>query len=450
MAHGATREPQRTLADVLLGPFVRFAHLEVAGGVVLLAVAVLALAWANSPLSPHYFALLDTKLTVGIGGGVLSKTLLHWINDGLMVAFFLVVGLEIKREILVGELASLRRAALPLAAALGGMLVPALLYVLVNPSGPATRGWGIPMATDIAFSLGVLSLAGRGVPLAVKVFLTALAIVDDLGAILVIALFYTERIETGALGFAAVFFVGLIGLNLAGFRRPGLYLLLGLGVWLGFLSSGIHSTLAGVLVAMTIPARASPDPEAFLRAQREDLERLTRDRDRLEDPELRPALTATLQRLEAQAAGMLAPLQRLEHALHPYVVFLILPLFAAANSGVDLRREEGVAFLDPVMLGIVLGLVVGKPLGICALSWLAVRAGLARLPTGTTWRHLLGVACLAGIGFTMSLFIASLAFGEGTLESNRAKEGVFVASLLSALAGLVILRGGSQPRAAEA
>jgi Na+:H+ antiporter, NhaA family len=389
------------LAKRLAGPFQKFAELEAAGGILLIGCTVAALFWSNSPLASSYFHLWHSDPTFGLAGKLFSKPLHFWINDGLMALFFLLVGLEIKRETLVGELASFRKAALPIAAALGGMIIPAALYVSFNHGGPGASGWGIPMATDIAFALGVLALLGDRVPTPLKVFLAALAIADDIGAVLVIAFFYTEKISWVALGIGGLFFVALLAANRAGVRHLLIYAALGLGLWLAFLQSGIHATVAGVLLAVTIPARP------------------------------RIATQAVLESSES-------PMLRLEHTLIPWNRYVIMPVFALANAGVALGADAARSVVTPVSLGVICGLVVGKPVGIVLFSWLATRSGLAAMLDGIGWRQIAGVGILAGIGFTMSLFVAHLAFGESpALET--AKVGILAASVISGLAGTVVL-----------
>ena len=391
---------ERPISRVLY-PLTAFMRAEAAGGIVLIGCALAALVWANSPWAGAYTALWATEITVG----PLSETLLHWINDGLMAVFFFVVGLEIKREVLVGELASLRQAALPIAAALGGMVVPAAIYTAINLGGAGLAGWGIPMATDIAFALGVLALLGRRAPTSLKVFLTALAIVDDLGAVLVIALFYTAQVSWAALGAAAGCLALLVALNRLGARHPLTYALLGLGLWAAFLASGVHATLAGVLLALTIPARTRVDTGEFFRRAHALLRHFDLAGEEAADIRTNADQQAALAELEDLAEGVQTPLQRLEHALHPWVAFVIVPLFALANAGVALGGGLGAALREPVTLGVVAGLLLGKQLGVTGAAWLAVRAGLADLPEGVTWRHVYGAGWLAGIGFTMSLFV---------------------------------------------
>jgi len=383
----------------LVRPFQEFAKLEASGGILLIGCTVAALVWANSSWAGSYFHFWHMDLTFGRLGGLVAKPLHFWINDGLMALFFLLVGLEIKRETLVGELASFRKAALPIAAALGGMIVPGGLYVVFNHGGPGASGWGMPMATDIAFALGVLALLGDRVPTSLKVFLAALAIADDIGAVLVIAFFYTAQISWPSLGVGGLFFVALLAANRAGARHLLIYAILGVGLWLAFLQSGIHATVAGVLLAITIPAR---------------------------------------QRTASRAVLTSNPMLRLEHALIPWNRYLIMPVFALANAGVALGAGAARSVVAPVSLGVICGLVIGKPIGIVLFSWLATRTRLAAMLDGIGWRQIVGVGMLGGIGFTMSLFIANLAFDEApALET--AKVGILVASVVSGIAGAIVL-----------
>jgi Na+:H+ antiporter, NhaA family len=425
----------------LLYPLTTFLHREAAGGIVLMACAIVALLWANSPWGGAYTALWGTKVTIGADGFGLSETLLHWINDGLMAIFFFVVGLEIKRELLVGELAAPRQAALPIAAAVGGMVVPATIYTAFNWGGPGAAGWGIPMATDIAFSLGVLALLGRRAPTSLKIFLTALAIVDDLGAVLVIAFFYTADISWIALAIAAGFLALLVAANRLRVRHPIVYALVGLGLWVAFLQSGVHATIAGVLLALTIPASRRCDTAEFLARGHQLLHDFDRAGEEGANILTNQGQQAALAELEALTEGVQTPLQRLEHTLHPWVAFGIVPLFALANAGVPLGGGLGAALGQPVTLGVIAGLLLGKQIGVTGGAWLAVRLGLADLPGDVTWRQIYGVGWLAGIGFTMSLFIASLAFGEGPLL-DAAKVGILAASVVAGTVGWAILRGG--------
>ena len=422
----------------LVRPFQRFAAAEAAGGILLLACAAVALVWANSPAAASYFALWQQEVTVGAGPLLIQKPLLLWINDGLMAIFFFLIGLEIKREVLVGELRSPRKAALALAAAVGGMAVPALLYLAVNAGGPGAGGWGIPMATDIAFALGVLALLGKRAPLALKIFLTALAIVDDLGAVLVIAFFYTAQISTGALLGAAGFFAALVLVNRLGVRRTAVYVVLGIGLWVCFLKSGVHATIGGVLLALTVPARGLLDAPSFLQKARDFLFEVEEDA-----RAGRVAPTAdqsdAVHSLSVLSEHAQPPLTRMEHALHGWIAFFIMPVFALANAGVAMGGDLGALVANPVALGIVAGLVVGKPVGVFLLAWLAVKVGLAGLPAGVGWKQILGVACLTGIGFTMSIFIASLGFAGDPVLLDSAKTGILLASVLSGVLGFFLL-----------
>jgi NhaA family Na+:H+ antiporter len=439
---GAREQPP---VERIVRPFQDFADKQSSGGILLIAVTAVALVWANSPWGESYAALWHTKLTVGVGDASISKDLTHWINDGLMAVFFLVVGLEIKREVLVGELSSVRGAALPIAAALGGAMVPAAIYLAINAGAEGSAGWGIPMATDIAFALGVLALLGDKAPVAIKVFLTALAIVDDIVAVLVIALFYTSEISWGALGIGGIFLVALIVANLIGVGRTLVYALLGIGLWLCFLLSGVHATIAGVILALTVPAISFINPGAFLERSRYVLDRFEKAGAKGENVLSNEERQAALHALNHAAYKLEPPLHELEHTLHPWVVFAIMPLFALANAGVQLGGGIADALTNPVALGIVAGLVVGKQLGITLFAWLAVKSGVSELPEGIRWRHVYGAGWLAGIGFTMSLFISDLAFSASRLV-DAAKLGILVASLIAGVVGWVILKGAASPR----
>jgi len=429
----------------IVRPFQDFAHKQSSGGILLIIATAVALVWANSPWGESYAALWQTKLTVGIGDFSLSKDLTHWINDGLMAVFFLVVGLEIKREVLVGELSSVRGAALPISAAVGGAVVPAAIYLAFNAGSEGSAGWGIPMATDIAFALGVLALLGDRVPVTLKVFLTALAIVDDIVAVLVIAFFYTSEISWGALGVGAAFLAALVVANLIGVGKTLVYTVLGIGLWLAFLLSGIHATIAGVLLALTVPAISFINPGAFLERSRYILDHFEKAGEKGENVLTNDERQAALHALNHATYKLEPPLHELEHALHPWVVFAIMPVFALANAGVPLGRGLGEALTSPVSLGIVAGLVLGKQLGVTLFAWLAVKSGISELPRGIGWRHVYGAGWLAGIGFTMSLFISDLAFSDGSVVEN-AKLGILAASLIAGVVGWTILRGASSPR----
>ncbi len=430
--------PGETPLERLTRPFQEFAKLEASGGILLIACAVAALVWANSPWAASYFRLWHTKLTFGFDGRQLSEELHFWINDGLMAIFFLLVGLEIKREVLVGELASLQKAALPIVAALGGMLVPASFYFLLNRTGPGTGGWGVPMATDIAFALGVLALLGDRVPISLRIFLAALAIADDIGAVLVIAFFYTVQISWISLAVAGALFVALIVMNRIGARHPLIYAVLGLGLWLAFLQSGIHATVAGVLLALTIPARQRINNDAFLARSEKILDEFRRA-DEAGDPIRAGAIRSTALGLLAEdCQDAESPMLRFEHTLLPWTTHFIMPIFALANAGVTFGGDALAALVSPISAGVICGLALGKPIGIVGFSWLAIKLRLARLPGGVVWRQVIGVGVLGGIGFTMSLFIADLAFGSAA-ELETAKVGTLVASVGAAIVGMLIL-----------
>ena len=416
--------------------FQRFFRTETVGGLVLLVFGLAALAIANSPLAETYDHVWEIPLTLGIVNHQLSLSLHEWINDGLMAVFFLLVGLEIKRELLAGELCSVRQAALPIACAIGGMVVPAAIYLIFNFRGMGSHGWGIPMATDIAFALGALNLIAPNAPIGAKVLLTALAIVDDMGAVLVIALFYSEAIMWTALAGAGVTLLVLIGFNLAGVRHLWPYLLAGVVLWLFVHASGVHATIAGVALAFTIPTHTRINAVEFSR----EAHSLLGDFDRRETGDSL-VLTSKGQQealfsLERASEGVTAPVLRLERALHNFSAFAVMPLFAFANAGVKI--DLSMQHLE-IGLGVLAGLVFGKPLGIMAAALVAVKMGIARLPMGVSWRSLLGYGCLAGIGFTMSLFIAMLAFADSPLV-DTAKRGIVVGSLLAGVAGAVLLK----------
>jgi len=434
--------------------FADFLHSEVAGSVVLLVCTIAALVIANSALAEDYFRIIKTYVSINwngepvtLFGTPLTLTVQHWVNDGLMVIFFFVVGLEIKREVVIGELSSLRDAALPISAALGGMIVPALLYFAMNPSGPAANGWGVPMATDIAFAIGLLALFGSRAPISLKIFLTALAIADDLGAIAVIGVFYTDQVSFAALLSAGGFLAGIVLLGRLGVRQGWGYLLLAVGVWICVLASGVHATVAGILVAMLVPVKSNIDPTAFIERARRSLGKLksvklTR-RSAVDDPAQMDALDELYMSVEDMRPSGLA----LERQLHPVQAFWVLPLFALLNAGVPLDGASvSSAAASPISWGIILGLVLGKPIGVFLFCWLAVKSGRASLPAGVSWGQLIGVGALAGVGFTMSIFISELAFAPELV--NTAKVGILAASVGAGALGCLIL-SRTLPRAAD-
>lgn len=421
----------------LLRPLESLLGSASAGGVLLILTTVIALIIANSSWSDAFYQLRNTYIGFEVGQyWTLKQSIHHWVNDGLMALFFLLVGLELKREFLVGELSSLKEAMLPVAAALGGMIVPAVIYTIFNINQPTAAGWGIPMATDIAFAIGALLLLGKRIPHALLIFLMALAIVDDLGAVLVIALFYTSDLNIVALMWSLLIILILILFNRAGVRNSLPYMLVGVLLWYAMLRSGIHATLAGVILAMCIPARPAISAQAF----NENFDHVQPNFDSqlpTHDDWMNQKIAALAHNIEATAVSVQSPLQRMEHALTPWITFLIVPIFALVNAGVDVRGLDWqTAFGQPVTLGIVLGLVLGKFVGISLFSWLAVFSGMARLPNRVGWQHIMGVAWLGGIGFTMSLFVSQLAFSESVLLVNEAKLGILSGSLLAAFIGI--------------
>ena len=440
----APREP----IDRIMSPFQHFLHAEATGGILLIIFTMIALVWANSPWAESYFTLFQTKLGFSIGEFEISKSLLLWINDGLMAIFFFVVGLEIKREILVGELSRPRQAALPVMAALGGMVVPALCYIVFNREGAAARGWGVPMATDIAFSLGILALLGKGIPLTAKVFLTAFAIVDDIGASLIIAIFYTEDISMMSLGIGLGIFLLMIAANIAGIRKPLPYVILGLLMWFAFLKSGVHPTIAGILAAITIPARSLINARDFLDSTKTYLDEFEQKGLAEENVLTNSTQRGALRALESACEFAQTPLQRLEYVIHSWVALSIMPIFALANAGISLGEGFVDSITSPISLGIIFGLVFGKLVGVTLFSWIGLRLGFADLPGELTWRHLFGLALLGGIGFTMALFIANLAFTDDAMLTT-AKFGILAASLIAGVAGWIVLRGAMNRRIKE-
>jgi NhaA family Na+:H+ antiporter len=449
------RYPLEALFGKILSPFEQFLRRTTAGGIVLLATTIAALALATAIGAEAIHRVIEAPLSLQGGERFKLELKLHqWVNDGLMALFFLLVGLELKREILVGELSSLKDASLPVVAAVGGMVAPAAIYAALNAGTPAASGWGIPMATDIAFAVGILVLLAWRIPKNLIIFLTALAIADDLGAVLVIGLFYTSDLNLQALGSAALLFAIAVLFNRGGVRHPVPYVLIGVLLWLALHESGVHATLAGILLAITIPARPVYTPAQFERRVDELIDAFRadrRDEQTPEDPLRNRAMAAIAEAMERSATAVQSPLQRIEHRLTPWVTFGIIPLFALANAGIDLAAVSwGQALMQNATLGVVGGLVLGKFAGISIFSWAAIKLGIARLPSGVRWRHLLGAAWLAGIGFTMSLFIAELAFDARSLV-EEAKLGILLGSALCAAVGLAWLywAGPAPPQSAD-
>lgn len=430
-------------------PIDKFLHVEASSGILLLVTAVVALLWANSPWASSYEHLLHAPISLGFGEHIFTRSVHFWVNDILMVIFFFVVGLEVRRELFEGELSEVRRAALPVAAALGGMLMPAAIYFALNRGSATIEGWGVPMATDIAFAVGALALLGKRVPAALRVLLLALAIIDDIGAILIIAFFYSAGIAWTGLAIVALGVATILIMQRVGLRHPVLYVVPGVLIWAGMLHAGIHPTIAGVMLGLLTPVRPWFGQEGFLQETQEAVDRL-RDQDgsNLDPRDMLP----DLERINVARREAVPPVTRLESALHPWVAFGIMPLFALANAGVHLGgvgADTSHAF--GIALGVGLGLVVGKPLGVLVFSALAVRLGLASLPRGVTWGGVLVVGCVAGIGFTMALFIAALAFSDASMLAI-AKLAVLAASAVAGVGGLLVglkVLPRQQPEAVE-
>jgi len=426
----------------MIQPFERSFKSLVRGSYPLFLTTLLALVWANA-FAASYHGFWHTELSISIGHFQITKSLLEWIDEALMTLFFFTVGLEIKREMLVGELASPKKALLPVMAAIGGMLFPAAIYLVFNFGAPSAHGWGIPMATDIAFSLAVLAIMGKRVPMGLKVFLSAFAIADDLGAVLIIALFYTQSIVWNYLAVSIFFLAGLALASFFWIRWTWLYALLGIGIWLAILGSGIHATVAGVVVAMFIPAKSRHDTDTFLNRVRNDLDQFECEPGSCGySILLNPRHLNACQDIELGCHELLTPMQRLEHDLQPWIVFVILPLFALANAGFALKGMDLYhAISHPVTLGVMIGLVVGKPLGILLFTYLGYKGLRAPLPSGVNWSHIVGASMLGGIGFTMSIFISGLSFSSAEFV-EFSKLGIFLGSLIAAVSGLVVLSLG--------
>lgn len=433
-------------------PFERFLHQQTTTGLVLMLMTIVALVLANSPLAEPYAHLFHTKIAISVGDFSLNYSIHHWINDGLMALFFFIIGLEIKREVLVGELSDVKNAVLPIIAAIGGVVAPALIYYYINYGLPGQHGWGIPMATDIAFAISALVLLGRRVPVGLVTFLVGLAIVDDLIAVSVIAIFYTAEIHLFSLGMAFVFFGILLAFNRFGIHHPLPYFLIGALMWLFMLESGVHATIAGILTALAIPAKPKFNP-AFFKNHMEDL---SQDFNRFPvgaDHVLHDSQKITLHHMEDAVHAVQAPLNRLEHNFHLPVSLIVIPLFALANAGIALDFSQmGDLLLEPVTVGVMSGLILGKVIGIAGVSYIAIKIGIARLPKNSTMSQLFGVSFLGGIGFTMSIFIAELAWAnnaDGAQMLLEAKTGILFASLLAGLIGFVWLRFITKPLETE-
>ena len=437
---GEYQAPWEKSFDKILTPFEEFIHRQTTSGMLLMVTALIAMVLANGPLAEAYQHLTHTPISLGVGAWQIKMTLHHWINDALMAIFFFVVGLELKREILVGELAKLKNAVLPIGAAIGGMLVPAVIYLVINPHDDEARGWGIPMATDIAFAIGALALLASRVPKALITFLVALAIVDDLGAVMVIAFFYTDTIALEPLLYGAGLFALLLIFNLLGIRKTLPYFGVAVFLWYALLLSGVHATLAGILGALTVPAVPKFNPERFSQHMKDLMQKFDASHEPGKSIMTNDKLRAVVQTLENGVHSVEAPLQKLEHTWHMPVAYLIIPVFALVNAAIPIDFSAlSETFKHPVMLGVSLGLLVGKFVGITGASWLLLKLNLAVLPKDTRFSQIAGVSLLAGIGFTMSIFVAQLAFEAQPDLLLMAKTGILGASLIAGLSGYLWL-----------
>lgn len=430
-------EKTKEAVKEIISPFNRFIKLESSGGILLIFATAIALIWANSGISSIYFDFLHFPISVGLGDIVLEKSLHHWINDGLMALFFFLVGLEIKREIMAGELSSPAKAILPIGAAIGGMVLPATIFLVLQGGTLAEDGWGIPMATDIAFSIGILSLIGKRVPLALKVFLVAFAIVDDIGAVMVIALFYSQDILWNMILLSMGFFVILIISNLFNVRSIMWYVFIGIVIWILFLKSGIHPTLAGIMVAFTIPSNRKLKFADFVEKTKHQLDIFCRGdcKDRLT---LSHIQLESIDNMQDSISRVQSPLQSLEHLLHPFVIYIIMPVFAFANAGIELGAGE-VSILSGVSISIMVSLIAGKIMGIFGFTWLMIKLKIGSLPEHVNLRMIFGAAMIGAVGFTMSLFISNLAF-EGAGLLNNAKIGILAGSFIAGVSGYLFLK----------
>ncbi len=432
----------------IIQPFQRFFSIEASSGILLITATIVAMIWANSRWSDHYFNLINGDLTIQVGSLFkLSKPVILWINDGLMGVFFFVVGLEIKREVMIGELSSLKQASLPLFAAVGGMMVPAFIFILLQGNQPGHEGWGVPMATDIAFSLGILSLLGKRVPVSLKIFLTAFAIADDLGAVLVIAFFYSSQILWSMILIALGIYAFLWILMYSGLRNWFVFFILGSAVWYYFLKSGIHPSFAGVLLALIVPVGRKIRVPAFSRLMRQNLDVFCEN-----ECEDQVVLTkdqiSSVDSMEQYIELVQSPLQSLEHRMHGFVSYFVMPVFALANAGIFLGGGEG-PIITALSMNLAIALLIGKLVGIVGFSWLGTKLKLAVLPDNTLWIHIIGLGLLGGIGFTMSLFIASLAFHESMQVLTQAKIGIILGSLIAGISAYLLLRFTLKPSAAN-
>ena len=448
MTRGVNYAPWERTFSKIVSPFEEFIHRETTSGMLLMIMAVVAMLLANSMFADAYHHLLHAEISLNAGSWTIGMSLHHWVNDGLMALFFFVVGLELKRELLVGELSDLKQAALPVIAAIGGMLMPALIYLAFNHAGDAMRGWCIPMATDIAFAVGVLVLLAARVPKSLITFLVALAIADDLGAVLVIALFYTSELSISALMAAAIIYIIMIVLNVSGVRRILPYFLLAVVLWYALLQSGVHATLAGVLGAFAVPARSKYDPSLFSENIRELLARFDASRKQAgSDMMSNEQMHDVARKLEDGVKGVQTPLQQLEQAWHLPVAFIVIPIFALINAGIPLQLGEMAEVAGhPVFLGVMLGLLLGKFVGISGACWLALKLGIGQLPGGTRFSQVVAVSVLGGIGFTMSIFITELAFAGQEQYLLMAKTGILAASALAGIIGLLWLGWLGRPQ----
>ena len=435
---------QSSALTTIVGPFQRFMKVEAAGGILLLVCTAIAMIMANSGLSDFYNRTVNWELSVQVGNVFkLSKPLILWINDGLMAIFFFVVGLEIKREILVGELSSFRKATLPIMAAVGGMVIPATMFAVLQGDNPGSEGWGVPMATDIAFSLGILSLLGKRVPLSLKVFLAAFAIADDLGAVVVIAAFYSESIGWDNILIAGVLFVMLFLSIRSGMRNPTVFLVVSIFIWYYVLKSGLHPTIAGVALAFIMPAKRRIKLGVFNRVMQTNLKPFENP-DNDDDILLNKEQLESLDNLEVYFGKVHSPLQYVEHNLHGFTSFFVMPVFALANAGVLLSAPGGGSVIGPLSYNIAIALIAGKVLGILIFAWIGVKLKITDLPQGTNWTQMAGLGFLGGIGFTMSMFISSLAFQDAGLL-NHAKIGILAGSLIAGISGYLLLKSTLKP-----